>query len=513
MAASRVRTRRRELGVSQRELSALAGVSRQALNAIESGRSSPSVNVALRIAEALRVTVERLFGDAPASWTVSATRLPQATTPRRVLGWVHGRWVAHDLADREHDVACDGMARERTTSIDLFRPPVAARENVIVMGCAPFLGILCDRLNTEHGSGRFVWLPRTSKDGIKALLDGRTHLAGTHFTDERGHEANAAHLRKQASRMDTTLITLAHWEVGLVVARGNPKGLRRAADVARRGIRVVNREKGASPRRVFERSLRIDGVNRPTYAMTVKGHLNIARAIAFGAAGRMSASRCETRRSRSDSDSSHSTRRDSIWPSPRSRSPMRVFGGFSISSRRSRRGLNFPRLVTTCATQANVPKSKPNNPPDDRFLSSWPRKDRDGYFSCHRTRHPRDGRRRRIRPWRSGEDRTVPAGWRRSWWSPSGAQTTVGDVLYPIYLRTAKPTLRGFSAGSRSVADVFDVKEHLAFFALVLAIAAFVLTRTEPKPTPLLRVLFEYSRRGVILVAALGFVVWSIKAP
>jgi len=49
------------------------------------------------------------------------------------------------------------------------------RENVLVMGCAPALGVLADQLNTERGPGRFIWLPRTSKVGFEALVAGKTH--------------------------------------------------------------------------------------------------------------------------------------------------------------------------------------------------------------------------------------------------------------------------------------------------------------------------------------------------
>lgn len=93
------------------------------------------------------------------------------------------------------------------------------------------------------------------------------------------------------------------------------------------------------------------------------------------------------------------------------------------------------------------------------------------------------------------------------------AQTLVGDVLYPFYLREAKPVLAKLSAGSRSVADVFDVKEHLAFFALVLAVGVFVLTRREPRATPFVRMLFGCAHGAVIVVAILGAVVASVATP
>jgi hypothetical protein len=93
------------------------------------------------------------------------------------------------------------------------------------------------------------------------------------------------------------------------------------------------------------------------------------------------------------------------------------------------------------------------------------------------------------------------------------SQTIVGDVLYPIYLRTAKPALRALSAGSRSVADLFDVKEHLAFFALALSVGVFAVSRTEPKPTTFVRVLFGGAHGIIVLVATLGLAVASMRTP
>jgi hypothetical protein len=94
-----------------------------------------------------------------------------------------------------------------------------------------------------------------------------------------------------------------------------------------------------------------------------------------------------------------------------------------------------------------------------------------------------------------------------------GTQTIVGDVLYPTYLRTAKPALRMLTAGARSAADIFEVKEHLAFVALACAIGAFVITRTEPKPDALVRVLFGSAHGAIVLVAVLGLVVASLRLP
>jgi putative transcriptional regulator len=48
--------------LTQADLATMAGVTRRSVNAIETGRMVPSVLLALRIARALGVTVETIFG-------------------------------------------------------------------------------------------------------------------------------------------------------------------------------------------------------------------------------------------------------------------------------------------------------------------------------------------------------------------------------------------------------------------------------------------------------------------
>ncbi len=56
-----LRDRRTQRGLSQSELAAGLGVSRQTVIAIESGRYSPSLPLAFRIARYFDVTVETMF--------------------------------------------------------------------------------------------------------------------------------------------------------------------------------------------------------------------------------------------------------------------------------------------------------------------------------------------------------------------------------------------------------------------------------------------------------------------
>ena len=61
-AGTRLRLARQARGLSQQQLAGMAAVTRQAVSAVESGHSDPSLRVALALSRALGMTVEELFG-------------------------------------------------------------------------------------------------------------------------------------------------------------------------------------------------------------------------------------------------------------------------------------------------------------------------------------------------------------------------------------------------------------------------------------------------------------------
>ena len=60
---SRLKVLRAERNWSQAELGGRIGVSRQAVNAIETGRHDPSLTLAFRIARLFDMTIEEIFDD------------------------------------------------------------------------------------------------------------------------------------------------------------------------------------------------------------------------------------------------------------------------------------------------------------------------------------------------------------------------------------------------------------------------------------------------------------------
>src|SRR5258708_37653057 len=94
---------RTERDLTQTELARRAGISRQALGAIESGAYHPGVAIAIRIARELGTTVESLFGEiddetstlVEASWSaVAPASAGDSTATRVMLARVRGKILA-----------------------------------------------------------------------------------------------------------------------------------------------------------------------------------------------------------------------------------------------------------------------------------------------------------------------------------------------------------------------------------------------------------------------------------
>jgi putative molybdopterin biosynthesis protein len=86
---------------------------------------------------------------------------------------------------------------------------------------------------------------------------------------------------------DVAVVRLVHREQGLIVAPGNPLGLTGIDDLARDGLRYVNRQRGAGTRVLLDHELAQRGIAPdavPGYAREEHTHLAVAAAVAAGRA-------------------------------------------------------------------------------------------------------------------------------------------------------------------------------------------------------------------------------------
>ena len=126
-----------------------------------------------------------------------------------------------------------------------------------------------------------------SLPGLLALRQGEADMAGVHLLDPATGEYNGPIVARLFPGERMALVTVAHREQGLLVAPGNPRHIRRLADLARSGVRLIRRTAGSGTHLLLEWRLRQEGIPMarlrplPREAAT---HLEVAAAVARGEA-------------------------------------------------------------------------------------------------------------------------------------------------------------------------------------------------------------------------------------
>ena len=87
-----------------------------------------------------------------------------------------------------------------------------------------------------------------SMGGIMAIRRGEAHAAGIHLLDAETGEYNRSYIRKYFPHGGVLLVRCVGRLQGLMLRKGNPLGLASFADLARDGVRYVNRQKGSGTR-------------------------------------------------------------------------------------------------------------------------------------------------------------------------------------------------------------------------------------------------------------------------
>jgi molybdate-binding protein/DNA-binding XRE family transcriptional regulator len=285
---ARLRLARQARGLSQQQLAGVAGVTRQAVSAVESGHSDPSLRVALGLARALGMTVEELFGPGEPGDPVLARPVAPVSAPgaRVALATVGDTFVAlpldSDLAARLGFGAAGGLmvrGGENQGAQVAVRPIGPPRPTVVVAGCDPALPLLETPLALLDPPLAFAWWPCGSGEALRLATAGLVHAAGVHRVGP-GEGDDTPGIPGGAE-----VVGFASWREGLVVRPG--AGVRGLDDVARQGLRLVNREPGAQARVLLDRErlrLGLEPAQLPGYDSLAAGHLQVAAAIDGGLA-------------------------------------------------------------------------------------------------------------------------------------------------------------------------------------------------------------------------------------
>ncbi len=294
-----LREKRQELGLSQKQLAEMAGITRQAVAAVETNQYSPATSVALQLARVLHCRVEDLFSLKQSGEIIEGEllgRLPQSYGRVRAQVTQIGHRVLvrpllglGELANLS--ATADGLIVESSpdksrVKVKLLKDREEVRRKIIVGGCDPAMFLASEHVRKYDEETVAPCLIGSSL-ALDALKRGEVHAAGIHLAEEVSDAWKLPDLRKFVGDMDFMVVTFAHWEEGFIVRQGNPKKIRTVADLARPTVRLVNRENGSGARRLLDKQLRAAGINPKRvkgYRDEIFSHLDVASRVKAGLA-------------------------------------------------------------------------------------------------------------------------------------------------------------------------------------------------------------------------------------
>ena len=264
----------------------------------------------LVLEELLRPLIDRWFHSAPAprpTATATLTRpvvsgLKYEEFVRVRMGYVGDKLMASPLNRGSGVVTsflkADGILRvpqgtegyEAGTQVEvrLLSPLEKLKNTLVVIGSHdPLLDEIGNLLHTADPELYMSSSHVGSMGGIMAVRRGEAHVAGCHLLDTETGQYNISYLRRYFPDGGVKLIRCVGRNQGLMVAAGNPLGIRSFADIARPGLRYVNRQKGSGTRILADYLCGQHGI-RPEqiygYDREELTHTSVAAQIAGGSA-------------------------------------------------------------------------------------------------------------------------------------------------------------------------------------------------------------------------------------
>ena len=189
---------------------------------------------------------------------------------------VTGKWLfPQDLVDRW---VADGIGEGgREAPADRTPPPP-----VVAGSHDPLL----EWSLRESGCG-LALMAGGSLDGLRRLLARQALVGGLHVRDPAGADYNAATVAAEHGGRGLVLIEWAWRNQGLVLASGNPLGIRAVADLARGKPRIIEREPEAGTHLLLRHLLAQAGVPREALRVLprpARSQTDVGLAILEGAA-------------------------------------------------------------------------------------------------------------------------------------------------------------------------------------------------------------------------------------
>jgi putative molybdopterin biosynthesis protein len=179
-----------------------------------------------------------------------------------------------------------GAAAGSKVQVHLYRSRLELNQTIFAIGSHDItLDLLAQHLATYQR--RLSSANVGSLGGLVALRRGEAHIAGSHLLDPESGQYNLSYIEQYLPGVPAKVIGLVGREQGLIVQKGNPKGITNLQDLLNPDVQFINRQKGAGTRVLLDYQLGLQkiphqgilGYEREEYT-----HLAVAAAITSGRA-------------------------------------------------------------------------------------------------------------------------------------------------------------------------------------------------------------------------------------
>lgn len=179
-----------------------------------------------------------------------------------------------------------GMDAGEQVKVRMYRTRDEIEKTIFCIGSHDMTLDLLAQFLAEHNR-RFASANVGSQGGLVALRRGEAHLAGSHLLDPKDGSYNISYIRQYMPNIPVKVIALVGRDQGLIVQKGNPKGIKSLGDLGSSQVQFVNRQRGAGTRVLLDYQLNLMGMSSDSilgYTEEEYTHLGVAAAIASGRA-------------------------------------------------------------------------------------------------------------------------------------------------------------------------------------------------------------------------------------
>lgn len=182
----------------------------------------------------------------------------------------------------------EGYEAGTEIEVTLLKPQEEINNTIVSIGSHDIvMDIIGNHLHTENPQLFLSSAHVGSMGGIMAMKKGECHLAPIHLMDEETGEYNVSYVKRYLNNEKMALIKFVKRSQGLMIQKGNPKGIKGILDLAREDIQFINRQRGAGTRILLDYYLKKTKIEASTvngYDREMTTHMAVAAAVASGTA-------------------------------------------------------------------------------------------------------------------------------------------------------------------------------------------------------------------------------------